>query len=118
MHVECNRDKIKENADRLSRHWFDLVMLSRHHSGQLAINNRSLFEDVVRHKKVFFSAGYANYDMCLDSQLKLLPGDDSIQALQMDYEKMIDAGMIYQVPPEFYNIVESIRQIEKDINAW
>lgn len=26
IHVECNRGKFKDNAQRLSRHWYDLVM--------------------------------------------------------------------------------------------
>jgi hypothetical protein len=29
-------------------------MLAEHHTGKSAINNRELFEEVVRHKKVFF----------------------------------------------------------------
>lgn len=118
IHVECNRGQLKENAERLSRHWYDLVMLSRHTSGQAAIQNRDLLEDVVRHKKVFFKASYANYEACLESQLQLLPEDESLDGLRADYEKMIGAGMMYQAPPTFDEIVESIRQLEQDINTW
>lgn len=116
IHVECNRGQLKENAQRLSRHWYDLVMLSRHDSGQAAINNRNLLEDVVRHKKVFFKAGYANYDACLKGQLQLLPKDETLDELREDYEKMIDAGMMYTSPPSFDEIVESTRKLEQDIN--
>lgn len=118
IHVECNRGQLKKNAERLSRHWYDLVMLSRHASGQAAVRNRDLFEDVVRHKKVFFKAGYANYDACLESQLQLLPGEETLDELRADYEKMIGAGMMYQTPPTFDEIVESIRMLEQDINTW
>ncbi|ONF43306.1 nucleotidyl transferase [Marinobacter lutaoensis] len=118
IHVECNRGQLKENAERLSRHWYDLVMLSRHTSGQAAVQNRDLFEDVVRHKKVFFKASYANYDACLENQLQLLPEDETLDGLRADYEKMIGAGMMYQAPPTFDEIVESIRQLEQDINTW
>lgn len=118
IHVECNRGQLKENPERLSRHWYDLVMLSRHASGQAAVRNRELFEDVVRHKKVFFKAGYANYDDCLANQLRLLPEDEILDGLRADYEKMIDAGMMYQRPPGFDEIVESIRRLERDINTW
>lgn len=118
IHVECNRGQLKENAERLSRHWYDLVMLSRHTSGQAAVQNRDLFEDVVRHKKVFFKASYANYDACLESQLQLLPEDETLDGLRADYEKMIGAGMMYQAPPTFDELVESIRQLEQDINTW
>ncbi|WP_409523201.1 nucleotidyl transferase AbiEii/AbiGii toxin family protein [Nitrincola sp. MINF-07-Sa-05] len=117
IHVECNRGLLKENAKRLSRHWYDLVMLSQHTSGQTAIQNRALFEDVVRHKKVFFKSSYANYDACLKNQLRLLPEKETLNGLRIDYEKMISAGMMYQTPPTFEEIVNSIRHLEQDING-
>lgn len=118
IHVECHRDRLKENADRLSRHWYDLVMLGRHASGKVAIHNRELFEDVVRHKQVFFNASYANYDSCLKNKVQLLPEGKSLGQLRIDYEKMLRSGMMYQMPPEFDEIVEAIRQLQQDINRW
>ena len=118
IHVECSRGEIKQNAARLSRHWYDLVMLAQHASGKTAINNRELFEDVISHKKVFFNASYANYDACLQGQLKLLPVDDTIDGLRVDYENMVNAGMMYQQPPKFEQILDNIREIEQAINLW
>lgn len=116
IHVECSRGQLKQNAERLSRHWYDIVMLSRHPVGQNAVQNRALFEDVVRHKKVFFKASYANYDACLQSRLQLLPGEETLDGLRADYEKMINAGMMYQKAPSFDEIVDSIRHLEQSIN--
>lgn len=118
IHVECNRGTIKQNADRLSRHWYDLAMLAQHASGQTAINNRVLFEDVVRHKKIFFNSSYANYDDCLSGHLKLLPEGDQIRGLQTDYEQMINAGMMNHEPPIFLEIVQTIQDLEAAINHW
>lgn len=117
IHAECHRGPLKKNAERLSRHWYDLVMLSRHVSGRAAIGNRTLFEDVVRHKQVFFKAGYANYDACLERQLRLLPQGGALDELRVDYTKMIEAGLMYQAPPAFEEIVESIAELQRDINA-
>lgn len=118
IHVECNRDEFKADAHRLSRHWYDLRMLAEHVSGKTAINNRELFEDVVRHKQVFFNAAYANYEACLDNELRLIPGDDAIAELRTDYEKMLGAGMIYGEPPSFDDIIAGIREIEREANIW
>ena len=118
IHVECNRGELKQNAERLSRHWYDLVMLSRHQSGQDAINNRELFEDVIKHKKAFYNARYANYDDCLAGSLKLLPEDKTIGQLQSDYEKMLSSGMMRQESPSFADIVDSIRIMERSLNHW
>ncbi len=118
IHVACNRKEFKANAHRLSRHWYDLRMLAEHASGMSAINNRALFEDVVRHKQVFFNASYANYEACLANELRLIPGDDTIAELRTDYEKMLDAGMMYGESPSFDNIIAGIREIEREANAW
>ncbi len=118
IHVECNREEFKSDAHRLSRHWYDLRMLAVHASGKAAINNRELFEDVVRHKQVFFNAAYANYDACLANELRLIPGDDAIAGLRNDYEKMLQAGMMYGESPSFDDIMTDIREIERHINTW
>jgi len=118
IHVACNRGEIKQNAERLSRHWYDLTMLAKHVLGKTAVNNRELFEDVIRHKKIFFNVSYANYDDCLFGNLKLLPGEETISGLQADYENMISAGMIYGNPPDFVEIVQAIQHIETEINKW
>lgn len=40
-------------------------MLADHIHGQAALADRALLADVVKHKKVFYNASYANYDACL-----------------------------------------------------
>ena len=118
IHVECNRGTMKGSAERLSRHWYDLVKLGQHASGQSAVNNRDLFEDVIRHKKIFFNAGYANYDCCLKGELKLIPDRDMLKSLATDYDKMVSAGMMYESPPSFDEVIEGLEQLEGEINIW
>jgi len=118
IHVECNRGEIKQNAQRLSRHWYDLVLLMKSDSGKNAVNNRGLLEEVVAHKKVFFNMGYANYDECLKGNLKLLPTDQSIDGLEQDYNEMVRSGMMYQKPPSFDEIINAIKELEEKINTW
>ena len=117
IHVECNREEFKADAHRLSRHWYDLRMLGEHASGKAAIDNRELFEDVVRHKQVFFNAAYANYEACLANELRLVPDDGPITELRTDYEKMLGAGMMYGDPPSFDDIIAGLREIERAVNT-
>ena len=118
IHVECNRGEIKQNAERLSRHWYDLAMLAEHDSGKRAVNNRKLFEDVIRHKKIFFGSRYANYDDCLSGNFKLLPKEEAKIRLQIDYENMVKAGMMYHEPSRFSDIIKRIQHLETEINSW
>lgn len=116
MHVECQRNELRTGAERLSRHWYDLAMLANRDHGQTAIQDRALLEDVVKYKKAFYNAGYANYDACLIGQLRLIPKDEMLVALRDDFHRMISAGMFIDAPPTFEAIVDSLRELETIIN--
>ena len=117
MHVECHRNAFRIGADRLSRHWYDLAMLADLAYGKAALDDRALLADVVRHKKVFYHASYANYDACLIGQLRLIPEDSVLAALRDDFQRMISAGMFIGEPPAFDVIIDRLRSLETDING-
>ena len=117
IHVACNKGAFAPGIDRLSRHWYDLVMLSQHASGQRAIQDRALLADVVKHKRVFFDTAYAHYGNCLTGGMRLLPDPKFLAALQSDFEKMRDAGMLYKSPPSFDELITKLKAIEGAINA-
>lgn len=117
IHVECHRPDLKADANRQSRHWYDLALLADHDIGRQALADRGLLADVVKHKKVFFNAGYANYDACHTGGLRLLPDQPLLEAVGNDLRAMIDAGMFYGERPSFDKIVERLRALEREINA-
>lgn len=116
IHVACQRGEFRGSAERLSRHWYDLAVLADLAHGQAALVNRDLLVDVVKHKKVFYNTGYANYDACLAGQLRLLPDEVMLAALRVDFQRMVDAGMFIGDPPSFDAIVGRLRVLEATIN--
>ena len=116
VHVECHRRRLADHPERLSRHWFDLTRLAAHDIGRAALADRALLEDVVRHKKVFFNARYANYDQCLNGQLRLVPDEDQLPGLRTDYDAMRTATIVADNAPGFDTLVEEIRILEADVN--
>ena len=92
------------------------MYLARHDVGRGALSNRALLEDVVRHKTVFFNASYANYDHCLDGRLRLVPDADQLARLKSDYDAMRTAGIVRDDAPEFDALIESIRDVEIEVN--
>ena len=116
IHAACHRRRLANRPDRLSRHWFDLACLAAHPVGRAALADRALLMDVVRHKKVFFHAGNANYDRCLDGQLRLVPDDDQLPALQSDYDAMRGARIVGDGAPKFNALIERIRSLETEAN--
>ena len=116
IHVECHRRRLARHPERLSRHWFDMTRLAAHDAGRAALANRALLEDVVRHKNVFFHAGYANYDHCLDGRLRLVPDDDQLPGLQTDYDAMRTAAIVGGDAPDFDALLDEIRVLEANVN--
>lgn len=117
IHAECHRSQFREDANRLSRHWYDLAILSEHPIGQEALVNHNLLIDVVKYKKIFFSASHAHYDLCLQGKLKLFPDKKQIiNSLQNDYNKMIQAGMFSQPPLPFERMILSLEKVQNNIN--
>ena len=116
IHVECHRGRLASGPERLSRHWFDMACFASHDAGRTAIADRALLEDVVRHKSVFFNAGYAHYDRCLDGRFRLVPDDDALSGLRSDYEAMRRSGIVRAQAPGFQDLIERLRALEAEIN--
>ena len=117
IHVECHRGRLASGPERLSRHWFDLACLARHEAGRTALADRALLRDVVCHKTVFFNAGYANYDHCLDGRFRLVPGENGLAGLRTDYDAMRRAGMVRPDAPAFEALIEDLGVLEAELNA-
>lgn len=117
IHVECNRREYKANASRLSRHWYDLAILSKNAICDMAMKDTKLLTDVIRYKKIFYAAAYSNYDACLENKFQMIPNDIFLIELKKDFENMLSSGMFYGEQPIFENIMTEIRILENKINS-
>lgn len=116
IHSECNRPNFKGDANRISRHWYDIFMLSQHDIGKQAITNRELLTEVVKIKKIFYNSGFAKYDDCLNGGLRLVPNSDYITLLKNDFNNMVENKMFYDDQPNFNHIIDQLVCLEKKIN--
>ena len=78
---------------------------------------RELLASVVEHKKAFFHYSFAGYDDCLSGGLRLVPGSELVDVLEQDFTEMQEAGMFYQEPPSFGEILDHLKGVEKALNA-
>lgn len=116
IHVECNRGRLSESPDRLSRHWYDLTKLATSWVFESAMQGKSVFESVIEHKKAFYNASYAKYDDCLHGRFRLIPDEVALLSLESDFNKMKQAGMFSGEPPNFDEIVSRLKELENQIN--
>lgn len=116
IHSECNRPTKKVDANRISRHWYDVAMLSKHDIGIQALSNIPLLNEVVKIKKIFYDSSYAKYDDCINGKLCLVPETSRRKLLKDDFDKMLSEKMFYGEQPLFDGIMEQMSTLEKQIN--
>jgi hypothetical protein len=115
LHAEYHRPKVRLGADRLSRHYYDLVQLSHTAIYQDALADQDLLTRVAKHKDRFFPVGWAHYDEARPGTLRLVPHPELRAMLEVDYEAMQE--MIFGEPPSFASIVERLETVEAQING-
>ena len=119
MHVFCHRKRGRGN--RLSRHWHDLVRLDDAGYGEKAFADRGLALSVARHKSIFFPEKDADgnrihFEVCVSGGMQLVPTGEAYNLLADDYEAMVRAGMLFNDPEPFENIMGRCADIEARAN--
>lgn len=69
---------------------------------------------VVRHKETFYPSGWAHYDLARPGNLRLVPPEKRIAALERDYRNM--GVMIFGEPPVFNSMMGVLAALEQDVN--
>ena len=118
IHVECLRGQLRETANRVSRHWYDLAQLVRHGLAEQAIADRELLESVVAYKRAHFKeAADGNYDACFNGGFQLVPTGRLRDELAQDHRKMLEAQMFFEAPPPFEAILADLERLQATLNA-
>jgi hypothetical protein len=88
LHAENNINRVERVKERLSRHLYDIVMLSRSPIGVEAINDIALLDTVSKHKSFYYRSNAAKYDEAKVGTLNIVPKSEILEAFRVDYEKM------------------------------
>lgn len=115
VHAEFYRPADKSLGDRVSRHYYDLVMLDRSGVAQAAIEQEDLRKAVVEHKTVFFPSHWARYDLANPGTFRISPHPALEKALRADFRMMEE--MFFEEPPSFDELLVALKDLENRINA-
>lgn len=114
LHHEAHRPVGNEIPSRHSRHYYDIVMMSKHTVKESAYTDLNLLSDVVKFKDKFYHRAWAKYDLAKPGTMKLLPPQHCISILKKDYKAMEE--MIFDIPPTFDELMTDVKKIESEIN--
>ncbi|MEW6074394.1 MAG: nucleotidyl transferase AbiEii/AbiGii toxin family protein [Planctomycetota bacterium] len=118
LHAENHRpppDGERRSRARLSRHLYDLVMMTKRGVADAAIDDLPLLDAVAAHKQTFFPAAWARYDLAVPGTLKLVPTGEFRTGLRQDYRSM--RSMFFGEPPSFEELLQSITELQERINT-
>ncbi|NEO20754.1 MULTISPECIES: nucleotidyl transferase AbiEii/AbiGii toxin family protein [Moorena] len=109
-----DEQRLPNDRQRLSRHYYDVAIISRQEAGKTAIANHQLREDVRQYTKKLFNRSWMKLDEAIPGSLKLLPKGELLKALITDYQAM--QGMMLGTAPPFDEIIEAISALEIEVN--
>lgn len=120
IHVFCHQQRSR--GERLSRHWYDLVMLDDAGYAEKALIDRSIALSVARHKRMFFrekdiSGNWIDYLAAVSGCLQLVPDGVAYQVLADDYDKMLRDGMLLDNEQQYDALMERCEDIQIRVNS-
>ena len=98
IHVFCHQERLR--GDRFARHWHDIARLDEVGLAEAAFADRDLANAVARHKSMFFAEKAADrtpidYGAAVNGELQLVPVGDGAKALEEDYVRMVEDGLLF-----------------------
>ena len=109
------RGELRQEGQRISRHYYDLHVMFRGDTGAQALADRPLGAECVRHARMFFNRPDFNLGTATPGTFALVPVDKMLDALRRDYDAM--AGMIIAPVPRFEDVIASVAAIEERLNG-
>jgi hypothetical protein len=118
-HVYCAQGRIR--GERFARHWHDLAILMQTDYFEQAIADRAVAQAVAKHKSFFFAEKAANgteisYESAVHGQLQIVPQGEPRTALQADYAKMIEDGVLLGQAIPFDELMLRCQDLENIAN--
>jgi hypothetical protein len=107
------RGELRQEGQRVSRHYYDLHCLL-HSSVGVALNDRALGDDCVRHARMFFGRPDFDLGSAKPGSFAIKPSPNMLDSLRRDYANT--TSMMFGAPPTFEEIMASITEIDATAN--
>ena len=111
LHELFSSQSSKE-ANRKSRHLYDLAQMMNTDIAARAIANDDLWNTIHHHRELFTSMSGVDYTPDIRKRIRLLPPDDVIDDWRSDYKDM-QSSMIYGKKPIFEELMRKMEELEK-----
>lgn len=77
-----------------------------------ALNDSTLYYDIVEHRKKFYHVGYVDYDKELPASITIVPREELISKYEVDYNDM-RSSFIYGKALEFADLLKFLKTLQE-----
>ena len=109
------RGVLRHEVQRVSRHYYDVHQLLQNDAAKEWSAEHALALDCATHARLFFGSPDLGLDVAKPGSFTLVPPPAMRDALDKDYQAM--AGMIFGEAPALNDVLASVEQLERSINA-
>ncbi len=116
--VHCGyRDaqRVPADRDRISRHYYDVAMITATEIGRVALSNIGLLDAVRNHNLIAFRQAWKRFEEAVPGSVRLVPQAELRAVIERDYGAM--EGMILGEAPDFGWVMEQLQRAETTING-
>ena len=107
-------ERLPADADRISRHYYDVAMITATEVGASALADEALLTAVREHNLIAFRQAWKKFEEAVPGSVCIVPQDALRAAIEKDYEAM--QGMMLGDAPEFDWVMKQLQIAEDTIN--
>jgi hypothetical protein len=109
------RGVLRQEGQRISRHYYDLHCLMSSETGQQALADPGLAKDCVDHARMFFDRADFDLASAVPGTFAIRPTGEMEESLRRDYANT--KAMIFGTAPEFDEVLASMAELEAIANS-
>jgi hypothetical protein len=116
LHEEFQRPDGKLiRSERMTRHLYDISKLMDTEHLDNAINDKDLFETIVKHREMLTNVSWVDYSLHTYKNLNFIPPDTVIDEWKKDYNSMRET-MIYGDSVGFEELISKLIELKNRVN--
>ncbi len=112
LHEEFHRFQDNMRVDRLSRHLYDIYLLTQAGIAANAITDKKLYETIVAHRYKFSRVGGVDYNLHHPHLLNPTPPQEVIADWESDYAKMKEDMIYEENKPSFEELIKNLDDLK------
>lgn len=116
LYEEFQKSPGKRRVDGLSRHLYDIEILSRTDYAKIALINPDLYNTIVTHRSKFSRISGVDFANHSPDKITFIPPESVLPEWEADYNQMKE-NMIYGEALPFSELIVKLKKLQSQLNT-